>query len=56
MARSLPGAYLTAPNSDGVNIGASYIRVALVAPLAETEDALTRLRDCLLRARADGLD
>ena len=54
--RVLPGAYLTAPNSDGVNIGASYIRVALVAPLAETEDALTRLRDCLLRARADGLD
>ena len=54
--RVLPGAYLTAPNSDGVNIGASYIRVALVAPLAETEDALTRLRDCLLRARADGLN
>lgn len=51
----LPGEYLTTPQQDGANIGAAYIRVALVAPLAETQDALTRLRDCLLRAAPDGL-
>ena len=49
----LPGAYLTTPAPDGRNIGAAYIRVALVAPLAETQDALTRLRDCLVRHDAD---
>ena len=46
--RVLPGGYLTTPNADGTNIGAAYIRVALVAPLETTRDALTRLRDCLL--------
>ena len=51
----LPGAYLTTPQQDGTNIGAAYIRVALVAPLDATEDALTRLRDCLLHAARDGL-
>lgn len=47
--RVLPGGYLTTPTKDGTNIGAPYIRVALVAPLDETQDALTRLRDCLMR-------
>ncbi len=41
-----PGAYL-ARDVDGTNPGAGYVRVALVGPAAETEDALTRLRDCL---------
>lgn len=53
--RVLPGAYLTTPQSDGANIGAPYIRVALVAPLEQMQDALTRLRDCLLRHGMDGL-
>ena len=52
----LPGAYLTNPTADGTNIGAPYIRLALVAPLEQTEDALMRLRDCLLRQAADALD
>lgn len=52
----LPGAYLTTPAADGTNIGAAYIRVALVAPLAETQDALIRLRDCLLGHDADRRD
>ncbi|MRX50964.1 aminotransferase class I/II-fold pyridoxal phosphate-dependent enzyme [Paracoccus sp. S-4012] len=42
----LPGAYL-AREVDGVNPGENFIRVALVAPAAETEAGLTRLRDCL---------
>ena len=42
----LPGAYLSR-DVDGTNPGAGYVRVALVGPAAETEDALTRLRDCL---------
>ncbi|HRO16139.1 MAG TPA: aminotransferase class I/II-fold pyridoxal phosphate-dependent enzyme [Paracoccus sp. (in: a-proteobacteria)] len=42
----LPGAYL-ARDVDGANPGKGYIRVALVGPAAETEDALTRIRDCL---------
>lgn len=53
--RVLPGAYLTMPNAAGDNIGAPYIRVALVAPLADTQDALTRLRDCLYRHGLNGL-
>lgn len=52
----LPGAYLTNPTAEGTNIGAPYIRLALVAPLAQTEDTLTRLRDCLLRQASDTLD
>lgn len=51
----LPGAYLTMPNRVGENIGAPYIRVALVAPLSQTEDAITRLRDCLLPHGLNGL-
>ena len=42
----LPGAYLSR-ETDAGNPGAGYIRVALVGPAAETEDALTRIRDTL---------
>lgn len=41
--RVLPGAYLTQPTG-GENIGHDYLRVALVAPQAETEAALLRLK------------
>lgn len=44
--RVLPGAYLSRDVA-GDNPGRSYIRVALVAPKEETQDGLTRLRDCL---------
>jgi N-succinyldiaminopimelate aminotransferase len=44
--RVLPGAYL-AREVDGVNPGGGFIRAALVAPAAETRDALARLRACL---------
>ena len=44
--RVLPGAYL-ATEIDGRNPGASYIRVALVAPKPEMVRGLTLLRDCL---------
>lgn len=42
----LPGAYLSR-DAGGQNPGQGYIRVALVAPKAETQRALTSLRDCL---------
>lgn len=42
----LPGAYLSRDTGAG-NPGAGYVRVALVGPAAETEDALTRIRDTL---------
>jgi N-succinyldiaminopimelate aminotransferase len=42
----LPGAYLSRDTATG-NPGAGYIRVALVAPINETQRGLTRLRDCL---------
>ncbi|WP_281826517.1 aminotransferase class I/II-fold pyridoxal phosphate-dependent enzyme [Jannaschia rubra] len=42
----LPGAYLARTTEAG-NPGADFIRVALVGPLDETIDGLTRLRDCL---------
>ena len=44
--RVLPGAYLSRDTAQG-NPGKGYIRVALVASAQETEDGLTRLRDCL---------
>lgn len=46
--RVLPGAYLARDTGQG-NPGQGHIRVALVAPLDETERGLTRLRDCLYR-------
>lgn len=42
----LPGTYLARDTPAG-NPGDRYIRAALVAPLDETVDGLTRLRDCL---------
>ena len=42
----LPGAYLSRDTAAG-NPGQGFIRVALVGPAAETEDALTRIRDTL---------
>ena len=42
----LPGAYLSRDTVQG-NPGAGFIRVALVGPADETEDALTRIRDTL---------
>ncbi len=53
--RVLPGGYLTTQNKAGANIGAPYIRLALVAPTDAIGDALTRLRDCLLHHGMDGL-
>ena len=44
--RVLPGAYL-AREIDGLNPGDTYIRVALVAPKAETERGLMAVRDTL---------
>ncbi|MGR3376598.1 aminotransferase class I/II-fold pyridoxal phosphate-dependent enzyme [Salipiger abyssi] len=44
--RVLPGAYLSRETAEG-NPGKGYIRVALVAPKDETEQGLTRIRDCL---------
>ena len=42
----LPGAYLARDTADE-NPGEKFIRVALVAPLDQVRDGLTRLRDCL---------
>ncbi|WP_128254919.1 aminotransferase class I/II-fold pyridoxal phosphate-dependent enzyme [Falsirhodobacter deserti] len=44
--RVLPGAYL-ARKVDGLNPGAGFIRVALVAPYDDTQRGLETLRDCL---------
>ncbi|KMK65570.1 aminotransferase class I/II-fold pyridoxal phosphate-dependent enzyme [Puniceibacterium sp. IMCC21224] len=44
--RVLPGAYLAQGTGDQ-NPGQGYIRVAMVAPLEDLQEGLTRLRDCL---------
>ncbi|MBE3639099.1 aminotransferase class I/II-fold pyridoxal phosphate-dependent enzyme [Mangrovicoccus algicola] len=44
--RCLPGAYLGRDSGVG-NPGAGYIRVALVAPMEQTEAGLTLIRHCL---------
>ena len=44
--RVLPGAYLSR-DVNGENPGKNYIRVALVAPIKETQRALIQIRDCL---------
>ena len=46
--RVLPGRYLSKETDHGAP-GASYIRVALVAPKEEAERGLIRLRDCLYK-------
>ncbi|MFI4988948.1 MAG: aminotransferase class I/II-fold pyridoxal phosphate-dependent enzyme [Alphaproteobacteria bacterium] len=45
--KALPGAYLTRPAADGTNASKSYIRLALVSGLEETEEALTRVANIL---------
>ncbi len=45
--RVLPGAYLTMPDSDGHNIAAAYIRVALVARAEQVRAALGDLVETL---------
>ncbi len=44
--RVLPGAYLSR-DVGGQNPGKAYLRVALVAPIEETQRGLTLLRDCI---------
>lgn len=44
--RVLPGAYL-GRDANGDNPGRGYVRVAMVAPQADMEHGLIRLRDCL---------
>lgn len=39
----IPGAYLAQPDADGVNPGASYVRVALVQDAATVREALERI-------------
>lgn len=46
--RVLPGAYLSREVA-GSNPGKKYIRVAMVAPKNDVEQALIKLRDCLYR-------
>ncbi|MCT4553913.1 MAG: aminotransferase class I/II-fold pyridoxal phosphate-dependent enzyme [Pelagimonas sp.] len=46
--RVLPGAYLSRDTDDG-NPGHGFIRVAMVAPEAETEAGLRLIRDCLYK-------
>lgn len=43
----LPGSYLAGTGADGINPGAGFLRLALVAPLEATETALTRLKAML---------
>ncbi len=45
--RVLPGAYLAAEGTDGINPGRRFIRVALVHDIATTEAALRRFPDVL---------
>ncbi len=44
----IPGSYLARADRTGVNPGDGFLRLALVSDLAETEEALTRLRTCLV--------
>lgn len=44
--RTLPGAYLSQDTATG-NPGAAYLRVAMVAPEAETMRGFTAIRDCI---------
>jgi aspartate/methionine/tyrosine aminotransferase len=48
--RVLPGAYMGAPDADGGNPGAGYLRVALVYDAETTEAALARLGEVLFGA------
>ncbi|MEM1419862.1 MAG: aminotransferase class I/II-fold pyridoxal phosphate-dependent enzyme [Pseudomonadota bacterium] len=50
----LPGAYISRTDAHGRDPGADYIRVALVAPMDQVEDGLTRLREGLHRISEQG--
>ncbi|MDV6345020.1 succinyldiaminopimelate transaminase [Nitrosomonas sp. Is37] len=43
----LPGSYL-AREAHGVNPGENFVRIALVAPLAECVEAMERIKDCCI--------
>ena len=45
--RVLPGHFLSVTGPDGINPGDPYIRIALVAPLENTKEALSRLANSL---------
>jgi hypothetical protein len=45
--RVLPGGYLGRADANGINPGAAYIRVALVASEAEVARGLAAIRDTL---------
>jgi aspartate/methionine/tyrosine aminotransferase len=44
----IPGSFLARRDRQDINPGEDFIRLALVAPLDETSEALTRLKACLL--------
>lgn len=46
--RVIPGSYLARADEQGVNPGEGYIRLAMVAGLDETTEALKRLKRCLM--------
>lgn len=48
--RVIPGSYLARTNHDGVNPGTGFVRIAMVADLATTIEALNRLKACLIGA------
>jgi aspartate/methionine/tyrosine aminotransferase len=45
--RVLPGEFLSGTDENGINPGVSYIRIALVFDAQMTDEALTRLANCL---------
>jgi N-succinyldiaminopimelate aminotransferase len=45
--RTVPGAYLSAAGPDGRNPGSAYLRVAMVAALETTEEAMSRIAEVL---------
>ena len=44
----LPGEFLARENSQGENPGKDYVRIALVESADKTEDALKRIKECLV--------
>lgn len=43
----LPGEYLARDDSDGINPGKGFVRIALVEDEVKTRDALNRVKECL---------
>lgn len=46
--RVVPGSFLARSDASGINPGDGFLRIAIVADLDQTEDAMHRLRHCLL--------